>query len=180
MKKSKKDIKQLENILKGPRISRVLSQQDLITIKQATEIMRKQLGEAKKKRENHKIWATNSEKWQVKEALNCLLRIAINEPIVPIFKNLVKKFIAITSDWNKNVAEELEIQKTISTLKRFIDYHLTVIDAVQSLKTLLKRVEKVQKFTPPAFELSRHYLKSLQEFKPKRKTNKRLTKRERS
>ncbi len=61
------------------------------------------------------------------------------------------------------------ISSKIYSLRRFIDYHLTVIDTIRVLKKLLKRVEEIQRFVPPAFELSKHYLKSLQEMENDKK-----------
>lgn len=95
--------------------------------------------------------------------LNSLLQTPIEEQITPILKDLVKEFIILAASWNENIAQKIEIRQKIYSLRRFIDYHLSVVDAIRILKNLLKRAEEIQRFAPPAFELSKHYLKSLQE-----------------
>lgn len=107
--------------------------------------------------------------------LNSLLQTPVEKPITPILKDLVNEFIILAADWNENIAHKIEIRQKIYSLRRFVDYHLTVIDAIRILKNLLKRAEEIQRFTSPAFELSRHYLKSLQEVeddKKKKRTRK--------
>lgn len=90
--------------------------------------------------------------------LNSLLQTPIEEQITPILKDLVKEFIILAVSWNENIAQKIEIRQKIYSLRRFIDYHLSVVDTIRILKNLLKRAEEIQRFALPAFELSRHYL----------------------
>lgn len=104
-----------------------------------------------------------------------MLQTPIEEQITPILKDLVKEFITLAASWNENIAQKIEIRQKIYSLRRFVDYHLTVIDTIRILKNLLKRAEETQRFAPPAFELSKHYLKALQELeddKKKKRTRK--------
>jgi len=155
-------MRKLQDILNSSQASLVLPRNDLITIKRAVETIGDQAKRTKKKKRGYKIWATNSERRQVKDAINCLLRVAINEPVVPILKNLVNEFVKVVLDWNENFGKEQEIKENVLTLKRFINYYFSAVEAIQVLKTLSKRVKKIQKFSPPAFELSQAYLKTLQ------------------
>ena len=160
----KPDIKKIKNTLEHPQIYTVLNRQSLDLIKKSVEIMKRKK-------------AAEEEKNQIKKALNLLLQIVIEKPITPILKDLVNEFIILAADWNENIAQKIEIRQKIYSLRRFVDYHLTVIDTIRALKTLLKRVEEIQKFAPPAFELSRHYLKALQELEnEKKKTRKKVHK----
>jgi len=155
----KPNIKKIKDILEHPQIYTVLNQRDLDLLKKSVEIMRmKEI--------------TEENKNQIERVLNFLLQIVIEKPITPILKDLVNEFIILTANWNENIAQKIEIRQKIYSLRRFIDYHLTVIDTIQALKTLLKRAEEVQRFAPPAFELSKHYLKSLQELENDEKKKK--------
>jgi len=143
------NIKKLKGVLNHPQIYTVLNQQSLIEVKKAVDIM-----ERKK--------ATEEEKNQIARILNLLLQIVMEKPITPILRDLVSEFIILTAFWNENIARRIEIRQKALSLRNFIDYHLGVIDTIKILKYLLNRIERIQKFSPPSFELSRHYLEALQ------------------
>lgn len=153
----KPDIKKLKEVLESPQIYTILNQQSLALFKKAVEIMEKQ-----KKKKGLKLEAIEEEKNQIERALNLLLQIVIEKQITPILKDLVNEFIVLAADWNENIGQKIEIRQKIYSLRTFIDYHLSVLDTIRVLKILLERVEEIQRFAPPAFELSEHYLKSLQ------------------
>jgi hypothetical protein len=151
----KPNIKKLKEILDSPQIYTILNQQSLDLVKKIVEIIDKQ-----RKRKNLKV--NEEDKNQIETVLDLLLQIVIEKQITPILKDLVNEFVILAADWNENVGQKIEIRQKIYSLRTFIDYHLSVTDTIRALKVLLKRVEEIQKFTPPAFELSEHYLKSLQ------------------
>jgi len=105
--------------------------------------------------------------------LNFLLHLAMEKPITPIFKDLIDEFIILASYWNENAGKDIRVREAIHTLRRFVDYHLSVIDMLTIFKVLLKKTEQIQNFSPPAFEqiqnfsppafeLSKHYLNALE------------------
>ncbi len=166
------NIKKLKEILGHIQIYSVLTQEKLDLVKKTVELMGGQLKEKRKKR---KVRVNEEEKSQIKQILNLLLRIVIEQPLTPILKDLVNEFIILASAWNEEVGRQIEIRETIFAIRRFIDYHLSVIDTIRILKIFQKRMEQIQKFSPPAFELSRHYLKALEkleEEEKKKKSNK--------
>jgi len=161
----KPNIKKLKEILSNFQIYGILEQQNLNLLKKTVGII-----EIKLKRKEK---TTEEEISQIKKALNFLLQTAIEKPITPILKDLIDEFIIFIANWNENLGKEIEIRQKIYTLRRFVDYHLSVIDAIQILKTLAKKTEEIQRFSPPAFELSRHYLNSLQELGNNKKQKRR-------
>jgi len=155
----KPNIKKIKEVLEHPQIHTILNRPSLDLVKKSLEIMkRKEI--------------TEEDKNQMERVLNLLLHIVIDRPITPILRDLVNEFIILTADWNENIAQKIEIRQKIYSLRRFVDYHLSVLDTIQALKTLLKRVEEIQRFTPPAFELSRHYLQSLRELESNKSNKK--------
>jgi len=152
--------KKLEKILDNVEMFRILSNHDLIAIKRAISILKRQ------------GFVTNSEKRQVKDALDCLLGVVIDKPIGSNIEKLVDIFVNLVSDWG----EDPEIQEKVSIIKRFASYHLTAIDAIKVLKKLLRRTELMQNFSSPSFELSKYYLQSLNDTKSSKKGQKRKNK----
>lgn len=70
------------------------------------------------------------------------------------------KLVELVSNWNKLVGDE-KLDETMSSFMTFIEYHKNTVATIESMKILLKEVRKYRDFAPPAFELSKHYLKSI-------------------
>ena len=93
---------------------------------------------------------------------NFLLNLVISKPITPILKDLINELLILLHAWNENIGKDMKIRNNLYAIRKFTDYHLTMIDVLQSFKGLLKKAEQIQNFNPPAFEISQHYLKSLE------------------
>lgn len=55
------------------------------------------------------------------------------------------------------------LEQAVQKLNSFVNYHESVVATTQVLKVLLKRAREMKQFSPPAFELSRAYIKTLEE-----------------
>ncbi len=148
----KPNFKKIADILRHPQIYTAFNGRDLSILKEAViEMKKRQTG------------------GKTEKALNLILETALNKPVTPILKDLADEFIVAAAHWNENVRQELGVREKIQALRNFIDYHLSVMDTIKAMKNLMERAEKIQKFSPPAFELSAHYLKSLQDLQKKKK-----------
>jgi hypothetical protein len=152
----KPNYKKLKNILSHSQIHTVFSSSE---VKIANEILEK-IGRNGNIQEKHRL---------IESMLSVLLKIVINKPITPLLKDLTDEFIIALSYENESTIHETKIRENILTLRKMVDYHLTVIDAIKILKHLIKRVDEIQKFAPPSFELSKHYLKVLQNIQSPKK-----------
>lgn len=154
------NVDKLKKVLTHPQIYTVLNKQSLSQVNQMIESMERDI-KLNKKGEKPEI---NEEKIRsIGGMLNSLLKIAMEKPITPIFKDLSNELIVLTAYWNENIGQNMKIRDLSYTLRRFIDYHLSMIDLIQLSKSLLSKMEQIQNFSPPSFELSRHYLQSLQD-----------------
>jgi hypothetical protein len=169
----KHDTKKLKKILSHPQIATILNQQSLDSANNAVLIIENQLSPQKNKGALSVEEAIKS----IGGTLNLLLHLAIEKPVTPIMKDLADEFIILASYWNENIGKDLRIRSSAYDLRRFIDYHLSVMDIIQVAKTLLKRMEQVQNFSPPSFELSKHYLRALESLNNE-KINKKLNKKQ--
>jgi hypothetical protein len=106
--------------------------------------------------------ANENDNRMVENVFSLMIHLIMEKPLTPIMKDFVNEFIILAASWNENVGRNQKIRSAILDLRRFVDYHLTVIDATQSLKVLTEKVRQMQNFMPPAFELSRHYLEALE------------------
>jgi len=133
----------------GPRLDKV---------KKALEIMECQMDDLA---EDIEVEASGEEKSRVKEVVNLFLSIAVNQPIVPIFRDLSRFYLLLVFNWNKELGKRADIEASVSTVQRIVEGQMTMIDTINILRALLERARKTQQYGPPAFELSRHYLETL-------------------
>jgi len=135
----------------GPRLDKV---------KGVFELLQRQMNELA---EDKTVEVSGEEKSRVKEVVNLFLSIAVNEPIVPIFRDLSKFYLLLMFNWNKELGKRPDIENQISTAQKIVEAQLTLLDTIGLLKMLLRRGRDMRNWNPPAFELSRHYLESLKE-----------------
>ena len=98
----------------------------------------------------------------VRKSLNFLNEKVVLENLDNNFRNFMQKFILLVSNWNK-IAGSKEIARKIEMHQRLIEYHNSMITTVEVLRNLIDEANKLKHFNPPAFELSKHYLLSLEE-----------------
>ena len=158
LKKYQETVSKIKGIMKyeadlkkvfGPRLDKV---------KKSFEIMECQMDDLA---EDTEVAASGEEKSRVKEVVNLFLSIAVNQPIVPIFRDLSRFYLLLVFNWNKELGKRADIEASVSAVQRIVEGQMTMIDTINILRALLERARKTQQYSPPAFELSRHYLESL-------------------
>jgi len=78
------------------------------------------------------------------------------------FNKFNHDFVLLSSNWNQ-VVESKDLSKKINVNQKLLEYHTSMVETCRVLKHLLKEIKGMQSFSPPSFDLSRHYLKSIQE-----------------
>jgi len=127
-------------------------------VKGVFELLQRQMNELT---EDKAVEASGEEKSRVREVADLFLSIAVNEPIVPIFRDLSRLYLLLMFNWNKELGKRGDIGKQISTAEKIVTAQMTMFDTIDLLKYLLKQGRNMRNWSPPAFELSRHYLESL-------------------
>ncbi|MBA7575291.1 hypothetical protein ES708_17112 [subsurface metagenome] len=162
LKKYQETVSKIKGIMKyeadlkkvfGPRLGKV---------HEALEIMESQMNDLA---EDKEVEASGKEKSKVKEVVNLFLSIAVNQPILPIFRDLSRFYLLLVFNWNKELGKRIDIETSVSAVQRIVEGQMTMIDTINLLKTVSERLQKLNRYGPPAFELSRHYLESLEEKK---------------
>lgn len=156
----KPNIEKLRDILTHPQITTVFNHQVVGRFSQVISEMEQDI---KIKTDGGNPEVTEEKTKSVSESLNLLLKIVMEKPITPILRDVTNEMIVLSAYWNENVGQDMRVREACHALRRFIDYHLSMMDLIQLSKSLLRKMEQFQNFSPPSFELSRHYLKSLQE-----------------
>lgn len=155
-----RNVKKLEYILGHRDLDAILSRDRQKVVKCAFELMKRQLGSLTVK-DPVPFQVNGKQKSTVKEALNTLLPVVINQPMRPILKDLGLEFGLLAFNWNKAFGKRPDIADVAVTIKNVVEKTLSLMEAIDIIKGLTNRVRDMERFSPPAFELSKHYLKSL-------------------
>lgn len=107
-------------------------------------------------------WKCPEDKKQlIYEVLDALLKAVIRERLSGRARLFISGFLQLVFNLNKRMRSQ-RIAIRIDDIQRILAYREGVIEAIEALRQLLKQVERLKDFTPPAFQLSRHYLESLE------------------
>lgn len=98
----------------------------------------------------------------IHNAVNILFNHAVYQPHTDFFRAFCFEFLKITFNWNKGICNK-SIQRLIDATDRMMRAQLTLAESHSVLRKLTDRLKKYSGYEPPAFELSKHYLKSLLE-----------------
>lgn len=147
-----KDLNQQVPMLQvfGRRIGRVRAAFDIM------------VGQMEALAEDKEVKPTTKEKATVQDAVEIFLVVATYEPVRGIFRSLAVRYLNLASNWNREVGfKNRRIGLNIQATLRLIEGQETFSAAAKSLRVLLRRLQDMQNYTPPAFEASRHYLNAL-------------------
>ena len=98
----------------------------------------------------------------VKVCLDILIDKAILEELDNDFKFFINEYLMLCFNWNK-LAGIQTINTRIKSIKVFLEYQNSVNASILVMKRLLKEFGDLKNFRPAAFDLSRHYLETIQE-----------------
>ena len=92
-----------------------------------------------------------------------LLHRTIHDPHTKILKDLTFYMVKLISNWNNNVANNGDLKLKLAAIDRMMKDATTMSDANFMLRELTKSIKGWVRYRPPMFDVSRHYLKTLQE-----------------
>lgn len=160
LEKYKKTINETKKILKYENDLRKKFGNRRRELKEVLKIMEKQMEALA---EGEKEEPTNEEKTKVKKVVNYFLEIASTKPIDSYFRDLSRKYLLVAFNWNKALGRNGDIERQIKATNAIVEGHISIMKAVEVLKKLIKEAKDTSSYRPPSFDLSRHYLKSLQD-----------------
>lgn len=99
----------------------------------------------------------------VSECIEWLMAVYVERPLTPELCQFMQAFSDLMFNWNRNVANDKDLEVKILTVVRFTKGHLTAVEAVSLLKGVVERLRALENWNPPAFELSKHYFQTLKD-----------------
>ncbi len=127
-------------------------------VKGVFELIQRQMNELD---EDKKVEVTGEEKSRVKEVANLFSSIAVNNPILPIFRDLASSYLLLVFNWNKELGKRDDIANSVNVTLNIVMDQMTRTESIAVLKVLIANAKKMAEYNPRSFELSRAYLETL-------------------
>jgi len=100
----------------------------------------------------------------IPETLSVLRKYILEAPLDVEFRKFCVAYCELVFNWNQNFKKgDEKIKEKVLFIIRILDQHLTILESIDVLRQLLSQLKSFREWTPPAFELSKHYLNILEE-----------------
>jgi len=97
------------------------------------------------------------------ELLNLFQSTLIYTPLNPYIIDLVSTILILINNWNNNIAKSKELAERVSVLDRLLKQHLSILEAINLLKKLIDRADRLIRYDPKIFDFSEHYMRVINE-----------------
>ena len=105
------------------------------------------------------------------DTFNIIQTYALREILTNKRRRLFNEFLLLTWNWNQNVAKSKALELKIKDCRTLLETYGSLSGLIRQLKRILNELQKAT-YLPPAFELSKAYLKTLEETLKKQKSRK--------
>lgn len=112
--------------------------------------------------DNKKVHVDDKSRGLVNRAAEIVTSVAMSEPITQYFRDLMEGYLPLVNNWNKQLGKNRNIDVLIGATQRIVEDMMTMKDVTEVMKRTNKKLQQLLRYKPPAFDLSRHYLLSLQ------------------
>ena len=97
----------------------------------------------------------------MKRVSELFLERALDSPITPFLQDLTVALGDLIIAWNNEGPRSPEIARNILRAIRTVRGAKSLNDLIMEARRLLRRIRDTSRYSPPAFEISRHYLEAL-------------------
>ena len=112
--------------------------------------------------ESDRVQIARDDPSKVRRNLNSLMGVFVKDPLPKFVIDFTWGFTRLAYNWNKQLAKSQQIDNLARSLFRLLRNERTLQDSEDVLRQLIERGRRQLQSTPPSWELSRHYLKSLE------------------
>lgn len=101
-------------------------------------------------------------KSDVASTLNHLIKIVEERPHTEFLVDFVNTYTKLVFNWNKELGNN-DIENKLKYADRVINEKTTLDETLSMLRKMNDKLKNYEQYTPESLELSRHYLKTLEE-----------------
>lgn len=105
---------------------------------------------------------SDREKEAVRQAVRSIMWVATSESISQYFRDFTEGYLPLADNWNRQLVKDRTISVQVAACQRILADMMTMKDTMEVMRGATKRLEQLVRYKPAAFDLSRHYLLTLQ------------------
>ena len=106
---------------------------------------------------------TTEEAGVVGRSIHMVMDAVTYQPLNRFMADFIQLYLEVVKNWNLQTVRARDIDEMVDVSTRLVSGYLTVVDATTVLRRVTARLEHIMRYTPPSFELSRHYLSAVLE-----------------
>ena len=99
----------------------------------------------------------------VQRATRVMTSVITSGALSKYFRDFAEGYLPLLNNWNIQLGKDPVVSTMVGASQRILDDMMTVKDANEVMRGATKKLRELLRYRPAAFDLSRHYLKSLQE-----------------
>lgn len=112
--------------------------------------------------DNKKVRVDDRSRGLVNRAAEIVTSVAMSESITQYFRDFMEGYLPLVDNWNKQLGKSRNVGVLIGAAQRIVEDMMTMKDTTEVMKRANKKLQQYLQYKPPAFDLSRHYLLTLQ------------------
>jgi hypothetical protein len=106
---------------------------------------------------------TQDEVALVNSTVDILLHAVIYGPLTTLVKNLSVEMGVLIYNWSQKTVKRRDLENKTQIMDRVVRAETTMEDCILILRALIEKANGLQRYVPASFDLSKHYLRSLEE-----------------
>lgn len=141
-------------------LNRVFGQRGANTIISAYKMMKAHLLAVA---DGKTVKATDNDRKLAHQAAEIVTSTVTSGLLTQYFRDFAEDYLPLLNNWNLQLGKNQIIGTLIGASQRILDDSMTMKDATDVMNRAIRKLREQLRYKPPAFDLSKHYLKSLQE-----------------
>lgn len=109
------------------------------------------------------IAATDKDRSLAHQAAEVVVSAVTSGSITQYFRDFAEDYLPLLNNWNLQLGKNQIIGTLVDASQRILDDAMTMKDTTAVMILATRKLQEQLRYKPPAFDLSKHYLKSLQD-----------------
>ena len=150
-------------------LNRIFSNNGANVIISAYKMMRTQLLAVA---DGKSVETTDKDRGLAHRAAEMITSAVMSGMITQYFRDFAEGYLPLLNNWNLQLGKNRIIETLTGASQRILADAMTMRDTTDVMNRATRKLREQLRYRPPAFDLSRHYLKSLQEDIEKKESDK--------
>ncbi|RLF63133.1 MAG: hypothetical protein DRN30_06995 [Thermoplasmata archaeon] len=97
----------------------------------------------------------------IHDGVRLMLNVVMNAKLNDYIRNLAYMYATFAKNWCQNVKYNDDIISYANAIELLVTQNATILDAIDMMRMFLNKYRRVIEYSPPAFEVSKHFLEKM-------------------